>query len=101
CGKKVPSVTEAARYANRRGVVLVASGGNLGSESAVSAPATIQGVIGVGGTTEGGCLGSYSLAGKEVDVVAPGGGDPVAGCTLVLAGPVYQVTFKGSNERRF
>jgi serine protease len=101
CGKKVPSVTEAVRYATRRGVVLVASVGNLGSESCVSAPATINGVIGVGGTTEGGCLGSYSLAGKGVDVVAPGGGEAVSGCPSVLTGPIYQVTFNGANERRF
>jgi serine protease len=101
CGKRVPSVTEAIRYASRKGVVAVASVGNLGSESCVSPPATIDGVIGVGGTTEGGCLGSYSLAGKGVDVVAPGGGTAVAGCPSVLTDPIYQVTFKGSNERRF
>ena len=101
CGKRVPSVTEAVHYATRKGVVLVASVGNLGSESCVSAPATIPGVIGVGGTTEGGCLGNYSLAGKDVDLVAPGGGEAVAGCPSVLTDPIYQVTFKGGNERRF
>ncbi len=101
CGKKVPGVTEAVRYANRRGVVLVASAGNLGSETCVSPPATIPGVIGVGGSTEGGCLGKYSLAGKDIDLIAPGGGEPIAGCPSVLSGPIYQVTFKGTNERRF
>ena len=40
CGKKVPSVAEAVHYATRRGVVAVASVGNLGSESCVSPPAT-------------------------------------------------------------
>jgi serine protease len=58
-------------------------------------------VIGVGGTTQGGCLGDYSLPGKDVDLVAPGGGEPTASCTSVLSGPIFQVTLKGSNERRF
>src|SRR5262249_9556881 len=92
---------EAVHYATRHGVVLVASVGNLGSESCVSAPATISGVIGVGGTTEGGCLGEYSLAGKDVDLVAPGGGEPIVGCTSILNQPIYQVTFRGSNTKRF
>ncbi|MFI5027767.1 MAG: S8 family serine peptidase [Solirubrobacterales bacterium] len=101
CGKKVPSVVEALHYAARKGLVLVASAGNLGSEGCVSPPATVSGVIGVGGTTEGGCLGEYSLAGKDIDVVAPGGGEPVAGCESVLNAPIYQVTFKGNKENRF
>ena len=58
-------------------------------------------MIGVGGSTEGGCLGDYSLAGKDIDLLAPGGGEPTAGCASVLAGPIYQVTFKGTHERRF
>ncbi len=101
CGKKVPSVTQAVHYATHRGVVLVASVGNLGSESCVSPPATITGVIGVGGSTEGGCVGNYSLSGKDVDIVAPGGGEPGTACPSVLAGPIFQVTFKGAKERRF
>jgi serine protease len=101
CGKKVPSVTQAIHYATHRGVVIVASVGNLGSESCVSPPATIPGVIGVGGTTEGGCAGNYSLAGKDVDVVAPGGGEPATTCPSVLMGPIFQVTFRSGNERRF
>ena len=39
-------------------------------------------VVGVGGATEGGCIGAYSLAGKGVDVVAPGGGTPMRGLPL-------------------
>ncbi len=101
CGKKVPSVAEALRKAIRKGVVLVASAGNLGSESCVSPPATIPGVIGVGGSTEGGCLGNYSLTGKDIDVLAPGGGEPIGGCPSVLDSPIYQVTFKGNRENRF
>jgi serine protease len=101
CGKKVPSVAQAIHYATRRGAVVVASVGNLGSESCVSPPATIPGVIGVGGTTQGGCIGNYSLAGNDVDLVAPGGGEPDAACESVLMGPILQVTFRAGKERRF
>ena len=58
-------------------------------------------MIGVGGATEGGCIGAYSLAGKGVDLVAPGGGTPAAGCPSVLTGPIYQVTLKGGNPAVF
>lgn len=101
CGRRVPGVEEELRRAYRRGVVTVASIGNLGSEQCVSPPATGPHVIGVGGTTEGGCLGKYSLAGKWVDVVAPGGGLPADGCPSVSSRPIYQVTFMGRNPARF
>jgi serine protease len=101
CGKRVPAVDEALREAYARGVVTVASAGNLGSETCVSAPATGPRVVGVGGTTEGGCLGDYSLAGKKIDLVAPGGGTPVATCTSVSARPVYQVTLRAGSTRLF
>ena len=108
CGKKVPEVDEALREAYARGVVTVASVGNLGSETCVSEPATGPRVIGVGGTTEGGCLGDYSLAGKGIDLVAPGRrhagrglplglgpadlpGDPAAGTTRTFAIPANYV----------
>jgi serine protease len=101
CGKKVPDVDEALRLAARKGIVLVAAVGNLGSETCVSPPATEGGVIGVGGTTEGGCLGSYSLAGEGVDVVAPGGGTPIAGCPSILSAPINQVTLKSHGSPSF
>jgi serine protease len=102
CQKRVPGVDEELRRAYRRGVVTVASIGNLGSESCVSPPATGPRTIGVGGTTEGGCLGAYSpLPGKGVDVVAPGGGPPVFDCPSVSSRPIYQVTLKDGNGRRF
>lgn len=91
CGKRVPEVDAALRHAYRMGVVTVGSAGNLGAEDCVSEPATGPRVIAVGGTTEGGCLGSYSLAGK-IDLVAPGGGEPVPGCPSVLSRPIFQVT---------
>jgi len=101
CRRRVPGVDEALRVAYRRGVVTVASVGNLGAEACVSPPATGPRTIGVGGSTQGGCLGDYSLAGKGVDLIAPGGGTPVPGCPSVSADPIYQVTFRGRSTRRF
>ena len=101
CGKKVPEVDEALRAAAKKGVVLVASVGNLGSETCVSPPATEPGVIGVGGTTQGACLGDYSLAGEGVDVVAPGGGMPAPGCPSILSAPIYQVTLTSRGSSTF
>jgi serine protease len=102
CGKSVPGIDQELRDAYREGVVTVASIGNLGSEACVSPPATGPHTIGVGGTTEGGCLGSYSLLpGEGVDVLAPGGGLPISGCPSVLNRSIYQVTLRGGNPRRF
>ncbi|HET7590058.1 MAG TPA: S8 family serine peptidase [Solirubrobacterales bacterium] len=101
CGKKVPLVDEALREAYEAGIVTVAAAGNLGSEGCVSEPATGPRVIGVGGTTEGGCLGTYSLAGKGIDLVAPGGGRPKPGCPSILARPIYQVTFRPGSTASF
>jgi serine protease len=106
CGEKVPQVDEALREAYDHGVITVASGGNLSpgvstAKSCVSEPATGPRVIGVGGSTEGGCIGSYSLAGKGIDIVAPGGGPPAAGCPSVLSRPIYQVTLKPGTTNQF
>lgn len=101
CGKRVPMVDEALREAYERGVITVASAGNLGSETCVSAPATGPRVIGVGGSTEGACLGNYSLAGKGIDIVAPGGGVPQSRCPSVAARPIYQVTLRPGSTDTF
>jgi serine protease len=101
CGREVPGVDEALRQAYRQGVITVASVGNLGSEACVAPPATAPHTIGVGGSTEGGCLGSYSLAGRDVDVLAPGGGPPLSGCASFSSGSIYQVTLKAGSTRRF
>lgn len=101
CARDVPTVDEALRQAYRKGAIAVASVGNLGSETCVSPPATGPHVIGVGGSTEGGCLGAYSLAGRDVDLVAPGGGPPLIGCPSISAGSIYQVTLKAGSTRRF
>ena len=101
CGKRVPVVDEALLEAYEAGIVTVAATGNLGSESCVSEPALGPRVIGVGGSTEGGCLGSYSLAGKGIDLVAPGGGPPKPGCPSILSRPIYQVTFRPGSTSTF
>jgi serine protease len=102
CGKSVSIVDEALREAYRKGVVTVASVGNLGAESCVAPPATGPRVIGVGGTTEGGCLGDYSLTGKGVDLLAPGGGNPAPDCpTVSVSRPIYQVTLRSRSTKLF
>jgi serine protease len=101
CGKPVPLVDEALREAYQEGVVTVASAGNLGSEACVSAPATSPRVIGVGGSTEGACLGNYSLTGRAIDILAPGGGIPQSRCPSVAARPIYQVTLRPGSTRAF
>lgn len=101
CGKRVPVVDEALREAFDAGIVTVASAGNLGSEGCVSPPATGPRVIAVGGTTEGGCMGGYALAGAAIDLVAPGGGIPKGGCPSVSARPIYQVTLLADSTDTF
>ena len=103
CGDRVPNVMAAIRYAFRKGVVTVASVGNAQSETCVSPPATSPHAIGVGGTTEGGCLGEYSLAGPGLDLTAPGGGNPLPGigCEGTGGRPIYQMTMVGGDRRRF
>jgi serine protease len=101
CARDVPGVDEALRRAYRQGAIAVASIGNLGSETCVSPPATGPHVLGVGGSTEGGCLGAYTLAGREVDLVAPGGGPALIGCPSISSNPIYQVTLRAGSTRRF
>lgn len=72
--KHVPELVEAVNYAYGKGVVIVASSGNDGRQPA-SIPARLEHVIGVGATTESGCVARYSNGGLGLDLVAPGGGD--------------------------
>ncbi|HWT90712.1 MAG TPA: S8 family serine peptidase, partial [Solirubrobacterales bacterium] len=53
------------------------------------------------GTTEGACLGNYSLSGTAIDLVAPGGGVSQARCPSVAARPIYQVTFRPGSTKVF
>jgi serine protease len=75
--RQVPELTSAARYAARRGVVVVSSSGNSGVRE-VNYPAAAPGVISVGGITVRGCQANYSNWGAGLDLVAPGGGGDAA-----------------------
>jgi serine protease len=102
CGNAVPPVAQAMRLASNRGVVLVASTGNDEPRSCVTMPASDLHAIAVGGTTEDGCLGSYSKISPRVDLVAPGGGLPALGCPQTTQDrPIYQVTFKTGQPKQF
>ena len=94
---EIPDVLSAIRFANRRGVVVVAAAGNF-ERSAISYPARAQTVIAVGATTEHGCRAKYSNVGRGIDLVAPGGGpddtdDPTCAKGLPEGRDIYQTTF--------
>jgi serine protease len=74
CGVDVPPLEEALKRAWRKGIVMVGSSGNIPNESCPSLPATSPQVISVGGTTESGCVATYTFESDEVDIAAPGGG---------------------------
>jgi serine protease len=81
--------------------VLVSAVGNDAPIGCVAMPALTKGVIAVGGTTEGGCLGSYSRIGSRIDLVAPGGGVPAGTCPQLGVRPIYQLTFEAARPRKF
>jgi serine protease len=101
CEAPVPGVDAAIGFAHRRGAVVVASTGNSTTEPCVSPPATAPHAIGVTGTTEGGCLGFYSLRGSAVDLAAPGGGAPAGRCESMASRPIFQVTYRPGSTTRF
>ena len=72
-GAEIPDVIGALRYAQRKGVTVVAAAGNQ-ADGAVVYPARAGSVIAVGAVTASGCEAEYSNAGTDLDVVAPGGG---------------------------
>jgi serine protease len=103
----IPELIEALRYANKRGVLVVAAAGNEGSTT-IPYPARGKDVIAVGATTEHGCLASYSNDGRSITLVAPGGGpdatltgDPNCHPELPSGRDVFQMTFTGSSPRKF
>ena len=63
---------DAVKYAQRRGVILVAAAGNFAYPE-VSLPAGYPGVISVGATGVDNRIASYSSWGKGLEFVAPGG----------------------------
>jgi len=70
----IPEVIAAIRYANKKGVVMVAASGN-DFVNRVTYPARDPRVIAVGATTDNLCKADYSNTGTQLDIVAPGGGD--------------------------
>lgn len=62
----------AVNYAWSRGVLLVAAAGNDGSSNSVDYPAAYPNVIAVAALTSAKARASYSDAGPQVDVAAPG-----------------------------
>src|SRR5215204_951661 len=70
----IPEVIAAIRYANKKGVVMVAASGN-DFVNRVTYPARDPRVIAVGATTDDLCKADYSNTGTQLDIVAPGGGD--------------------------
>lgn len=103
----IPELMEALRYADRKGVVVVAAAGNEG-HAAVAYPAKAPHVIAVGATTEYGCLANYSNYGPGLTLVAPGGGanaslpgDPNCSPEAPPGRDIFQMTFTGSSPRVF
>jgi len=80
CGLEIPPLEQALKQAWRKGVVLVGSSGNIGNETCPSLPATSPEVISVGGTTESGCVASYTFRSSAIDIAAPGGGSDREDC---------------------
>jgi serine protease len=70
---EIPDVVSALRYANRRGVLVVAAAGNQ-TDIVVAYPARVHSVLAVGATTITGCQADYSNSGEDLDLMAPGGG---------------------------
>jgi serine protease len=96
---QIKVVCAAVRVARANGAIVIAAAGN-GSSDVAAFPAQIPGVVGVGATTEDGCLANYSDRGLGVDISAPGGkgeaGTPCLGQSQNR--PISQVTLVGSQR---
>ncbi len=66
-----PVLHDAVKYADSKGVIVVAAAGNDGND-VVQFPASYPEVIAVGATNAGGALTSFSSYGDWVDIAAPG-----------------------------
>jgi serine protease len=73
----IPEVLSAIRYARKKKAVMVAASGN-DFVNRITYPAKDEHVIAVGATTDNLCRADYSNTGKELDIMAPGGGDDAA-----------------------
>jgi serine protease len=100
---EIPDVVRALRYAQTRGVLVVAAAGNH-THRAVAYPARVRSVLAVGATTITGCQAEYSNTGEDLDLMAPGGGFDAPNSDGVwdaahcnpdsLGRPIVQETFK-------
>ena len=70
---EIPDVIGALRYARRHGALVIGAAGNQ-ADFMVAYPARATQVMAVGATTITGCQADYSNSGRDLDVVAPGGG---------------------------
>ncbi len=66
------AVRTATAYAQSRGVVVIAVGGNAGSTGPVRYPAGYPGVLGISAVDEKGTLASFSTRGPHIDLSGPG-----------------------------
>jgi serine protease len=77
---QIPDVNSAITYAHNHGVTIVGAAGN-DEDGKVDYPAALPDVISVGATTRDLCLAVYSNIGKNLDIVAPGGGTDASSVT--------------------
>ncbi len=104
----IPQLTAAIAYAHDRGVLVVGAAGNEGTPE-VAYPARARYVLSVGATTEHGCLSDFSNDGRQLSLVAPGGGadastlpdDPNCHPQEPTGRNVFQETFLGGSARVF
>jgi serine protease len=100
---QIPDIVSAINYANNHGVTVVGAAGN-DEDSSLDFPATLPDVISVGATTRDRCLAIYSDIGKNLDLVAPGGGYDVESVTGSRCFPnrdlpdIYQMTFNNATR---
>jgi subtilisin family serine protease len=66
------AVRTATDYAQSRGVVIMAAGGNAGPNGVVRYPAGFPGVLGISAVGESGALAPFSTRGPHIDLSAPG-----------------------------
>ena len=107
---EIPDVIGALRYARRHGALVVGAAGNQ-ADFTVAYPARSASVLAVGATTITGCQADYSNSGRDLDLVAPGGGADAPNNDSIwdsqhcnpdsIGKPIFQQTFIRTGVRRF
>ena len=107
---EIPDVIGALRYARRHGALVVGAAGNQ-ADFMVAYPARATSVMAVGATTITGCQADYSNSGRDLDVVAPGGGADAPNSDSIwdsqhcnpdsFGRPIFQQTFVARGVRHF